>query len=178
MKKISVLATLLAVVMFAFTGCEKEGEITKYGLNTMSLSEFRASVESPEEVDFFNSHLPIDHTDIARQAVRQHAFQKESTKPAKLRFKWGGSGCVRSFGICLIIPLPIADDKEANAQTIDLANKLIVMPSTDDNGLTSDGYLPIFEDLYVEDGKVIKAGIYKAFRDEATGTIAVAIDLQ
>lgn len=52
------------------------------------------------------------------------------------------------------------------------------MPSTDDNGLTSDGYLPIFEDLYVEDGKVIKAGIYKAFRDEATGTIAVAIDLQ
>lgn len=33
MKKISVLATLLAVVMFAFTGCEKEGEITKFTIN-------------------------------------------------------------------------------------------------------------------------------------------------
>ena len=101
-----------------------------------------------------------------------------ASKP-KIRFRWfgvgGGSGCTKPLGICKII----RDSEEANAEAIITGNKYVIFPNSSDNGITSDGYLPIFEDLNVDENLTIKNGIYKAYYDYEQGKYtAVALDIK
>ncbi len=74
MKKISVLATLLAVVMFAFTGCEKENE----KLNVESKS--CVIHNSFDEIDHITSEMANFHTKAMSEFLNQYHGPHELTQ--------------------------------------------------------------------------------------------------
>lgn len=85
---------------------------------------------------------------------------------------------MKPLGVCVIIPLGLA---EANVDLMIYQNKYILVyeENTYDNGLTSDGYLPVMENVYVDENITILAGIYKAnFNSERSEYSAVGIDIQ
>ena len=56
--------------------------------------------------------------------------------------------------------------------------KCVIVPDSDsDNGLTSDGYLPIFRDIPIDDELLVKEGIYKAYYDWDLEKYAIAVDI-
>ena len=57
-------------------------------------------------------------------------------------------------------------------------DKLVIVPTAEDNGFTADGYLAIGASIEIEgDSIVIQEGIYTAYYDEETGRYtAVAVD--
>lgn len=144
--------------------------------SNMSLNEFISTVESEEEKAFFENHEIIDNRVICEKALKNFSSLKAEVAKPRIKFKWGGNGCVNPIGICLIIPIGAA---EANAEAFVQDGKYIVVPSTDDNGITNDGYLPIYEDVYVDENTTVKAGIYTANYDSQSGKYsAIALDVK
>jgi len=67
---------------------------------------------------------------------------------------------------------------QANAEGYKIDNKYIIVPLTDDNGLTSDGYLPLYDDIAVDENTIIKAGIYRAYYDSTKKQYEIVTDLK
>lgn len=67
---------------------------------------------------------------------------------------------------------------QSNAKGFFEDGKLILVPTSEDNGFTADGYLAIGAPIEVQyDSIVIQEGIYTAYYDEETGRYtAVAVD--
>ena len=177
---------IMLIITVALVSCDKvqilDNTNNQVSYEKMSLAEFASSVESKEEIAFFKNHNIVDNTDVYENLFKG-AFDSGSLKSElvifrlEIKFKWHGSGCVVPIGICIIIPSPMAD--AMNAEAMIFEENLIVFPTTEDNGLTSDGYLPIFEDIYVDENTVIKAGIYSAYFDAKKNRFtAVALDLK
>lgn len=180
MKKIyiAIAATIIAATCIFFA-CSKEEENTHcsktiFNKNNASLSQFIKSVDTPEEIDFFKQHKITDNSDFCKKIMTDSKIQKENTNRPFIKFKWSGSGYTKSIGICLVVPFEV----ESNAEAIVSGDKCVIIPSTSDNGLTSDGYLPIFEDVALDEERMISKGIYKATYDKTTKEIAVAVDLK
>lgn len=192
---ISKVAVLPIIFLVFFTNCAKnDSEDTKpnsaskmsedYFANSLqstkpSLEEFISSAETEEEIHFFETTEITDNTSIVNEAFE--SGQQLQAKP-KVKFKWHGKGgtggCVKPLGVCVIIPLGLA---EANVDLMIYQNKYILVyeENTYDNGLTSDGYLPVMENVYVDENITILAGIYKAnFNSERSEYSAVGIDIQ
>ena len=57
--------------------------------------------------------------------------------------------------------------------------KLVIIPTTNENGFTADGFLAVGRPIIVEnDTIIIREGIYAAYYDEKTGGyVAVAVDV-
>lgn len=157
----------------------KSGNIVSRASNP-SLEEFIQIVETPEEIGFFQNTPITDNTAIVANAINGGAGLKP--KP-RIKFRWHGlgggtGGCNTPLGICLIIPLGHA---EANVDLMIYENKYILLyqPGQEDNRLTSDGYLPIMEDVYVDDNLSIASGIYKAnFSEASNDYYALGIDIR
>lgn len=141
----------------------------------MSLEEFAKSVETDGEQQFFKTHAVIDYSDICAQAMQSVSNENDFVKKRfKIKFRWF-VGCERALGICLIIPIGVAD---ANASMFMYGGKCIIVPdSEEDNGLTNDGFLPVFCDIPVNDDFKIKEGIYASYYDENTNKSVVAVDV-
>jgi hypothetical protein len=192
---LSKVAVFPIILLLFFTNCTKNNlEDTKpknatvpsenYFANSLqsskpSLEEFINSAETEEEINFFETTEITDNTSIVNEAFDTE--QRLQAKP-KVKFKWHGKGgtggCVKPLGVCIIIPLGLA---EANVDLMIYQNKYILVyeENQDDNGLTSDGYLPIMENVYVDENITILAGIYKAnFNAERNEYSAVGIDIQ
>lgn len=179
-----IIAVMVMFGIAAFMSCEKEVTTntnkavptTSFGQDKLlTLDEFIASVETDDERNFFKEHEIVDNRKVANKAIKYKVQLKPATSKPKVRFRWG-DGCSRPIGICIIIPLGA---NEANAEVVTVDGKYVIIPKTDDNGITDDGYLPIFEDLYVDETTTIKAGIYTAYYDEQQGKFtAVALDIK
>ena len=196
MKKFIYFAVIATAMVFATVACDKVNndgvfnettEITptnedKY--RNMTLYEFIQSAETEDEINFFRNHKVIDNREIAMKikdvykssATVEREMLVESA--AKIKFTWGGTGCVNPIGGCIIIPIgrlvdnvimKSSSEEESNASIIISQGKCIITANTDDNGLTIDGYFPIYEDLYVDENTTIKAGIYTANYDSELG---------
>jgi len=143
-----------------------------------TLAEFIREAETADEIAFFQNTGITNNTSIVDQGI---AYGQLSAKP-KIKFRWhgkgGGEGCKKPLGVCIIIPIGLA---EANAGLIIYNDTYIIIYDTysDDNGLTSDGYLPIMEDVYVDENITVAAGIYKANFDSSLNSYsAVGIDIK
>lgn len=77
-------------------------------------------------------------------------------------FKWV-NGCNDVAGFCIIFS-KLSDknwnEDETNARLTLIGNKLLVEPTAEEDGLTSDNYLPIGAPIKVSDKLSIKPGIY------------------
>jgi glycosyltransferase involved in cell wall biosynthesis len=103
----------------------------------------------------------------------------------RFRFFWGGRGCSNPLGACVIIPL--INGEESNTDFIKLEDKAVILPKTDDNGLTYDGYFPVYSDLDIPIEVVnelglsknkIMAGIYQAYYDSTLNKYTgIVVDL-
>jgi hypothetical protein len=143
-----------------------------------TLAEFIREAETADEIAFFQNTGITDNTSIVDQGI---ANGQQAAKP-KIKFRWhgkgAGEGCKKPLGVCIIIPIGLA---EANADLIIYNNTYIIVYDqySDDNGLTSDGYLPIMEDIYVDENITVAAGIYKANFDSTLNRYsAVGIDIK
>ncbi|MDK7375386.1 hypothetical protein QP519_07495 [Weeksella virosa] len=102
----------------------------------------------------------------------------------RIRFRWSGlggnAGCEFPLGICVTIGVEQSEISmlDSNASIYKVDDKLAIVPETIDNGLTSDNYLPIYSDVYVNDSLTIKAGIYKAFYDEINDQYTIIVDTE
>ncbi|HXJ98130.1 MAG TPA: hypothetical protein VNJ50_04740 [Gelidibacter sp.] len=171
MKKVNILkrtvfgGLFLACIGVGIVGCNKEEvKVNKTTLeNRPSLDEFIQNAETEGETIFFKTHEIIDNTKICHNALSEIQLKVDKPKKpkAKVKFKWGGTGCVNAIGICVIIPL-LHENEDGNANISIYDEKLILTLESEDNGLTSDGFLPIYEDIFVDDSTTIEAGIYKA----------------
>jgi len=195
MKKLHLIEAVLAVfLVLAISGCEKSDSEEPSNGNSIeldgsssnsrqatkpTLQEFINSVETEAEMRFFQSTGITDNTAIVDQAIG--AGVGLLAKP-KIKFKWhgkgGSGGCVKPLGLCLIIPIGLS---QANVNLMVHQNKYILLyqANQQDNGLTSDGYLPIMEDVYVDQNITVEAGIYKAnYSTDRSEYIAVGIDIK
>lgn len=176
------------MLSFGFVACKKE-VILKNELNnnsgTMSykkpsLEEFKKYATSDGEKEFFRNNK-IKNLNNSMKKFIDLSKSKRSSDPneifpvARPRFKlfWGGSGCVNPIGGCIIIPLVNTNDS-SNVDLVKVDNNLIIFPTHVENGLTSDGYFPIYTDLDIPSEIVnelnlsyskIKSGIYQAYYD-------------
>jgi hypothetical protein len=179
MKKLLLITMAIAVTMFSCDENIMKNELNeKDGLTyKMSLEEFAKSVETDEEKHFFKTHAVIDYSDICAQAMQSVSNENDFVKKRfKIKFRWF-VGCERAFGICLIIPIGIAD-VNANASMFMYGGKCIIVPdSEEDNGLTDDGFLPVFCDIPVNDNFKIKEGIYASYYDENAEKSVIAVDV-
>lgn len=185
-----IMLTIMIVFM-PFVSCNKEQSFVEPELHAdfsqMSLKDFAAFVESEDEKVFFQKHGIIDNTKTAEKAIFEKSILKSEASGAWITFRWHGSGCVNPLGICIIIPAPWytetkttnSYESERNASVYMVDGKYVIFPLTDENGVTKDGYLPIFDDIYVDENITIKAGIYKAYYDEFEEKYtAIALDLK
>lgn len=144
-----------------------------------TLAEFIMEAETNEEIAFIQNTGITDNTSIVDQGIANG--QQAQSKP-KVKFRWsgkgGGKGCKKPLGVCIIIPIGLT---EANADLIIYNDTYIILYDnySNDNGLTSDGYLPIMEDVYVDENITVAAGIYKANFDSTLNRYsAVGIDIR
>jgi len=192
MKKLNLKTGLIIsfiLMLFAFAGCQKENPSSKKDVQNieiagkMSLQEFENSVTTPEEKYFFQHTKITDNSSIAEKLFNEKATTNTlAAFPIKVKFKWG-KGCVRAIGICVIIPIDkkqayTQQTNSANAEGYKIDNKYIIVPLTDDNGLTSDGYLPLYDDIAVDENTIIKAGIYRAYYDSTKKQYEIVTDLK
>lgn len=72
----------------------------------------------------------------------------------------------------------VNDPSEANAMGYYEDGKLVIVPTTEENGFTDDGYLAIGAAIEIQnDSIVIQEGVYMAYYDEDEGRyVAVAVD--
>lgn len=174
--KIYFKAVLAIVIAASNVACNKEQsvlndvkeeiEITK----SMTIDEFSSALSSEVEKDFFKTHDIVDLT----SEVKLNLAEKEETAKPILRFRWG-NGCNQPIGVCIIIPIGKSEMEQSNCILKAENDKLIIMPLTEDDGLTVDGVLPIFEDIEIPSiiceelglskGSAIEAGIYRASFD-------------
>lgn len=143
-----------------------------------TLEEFIDSVDEDLEILFFENTGITDNTLIVEEAIVSGGPLEP--KP-KVSFKWHGKGgtggCSKPLGVCAIITFGL---EEANVDLMISQNKYIFIyeENQDDNGLTSDGYLPIMEDIYVNEDITILSGIYKAnLSADGSEYFAVGIDI-
>ena len=185
----SFLTMGLMASVLLFNSCEKENKPHKtYKIqhgsevvqanyySSMSLDEFISSVHSNEEVYFFEHNSPMDYSNEYTEMLSSFSSENEIEETRfRIVFKWGGDGCTIPLGICFIFSY--SPDLDMNASAFFYNGKLIIIPDSEDNGLTRDLYLPIFSDVRVDDTNFIRHGIYKAYYNENTGVKAIVVDI-
>lgn len=143
--------------------------------STMTLHDFIETVSSEEEVSFFKRHSIVDYSNNNIKSL----ISPVQDRNAKIKWRWG-HGCRIPLGVCLIIPIGILEESMTpNAHIQKMPdNKMMISQLSSDNGLTEDGYLSVFEDIFVDEKTTIKEGIYKAHFDESTNSFDyVIVDL-
>ncbi len=191
MKKV-ILGSLFALIAtIGVVSCNKEevnntNETVKTELKTneykLSLNEFKSTLESDEEINFFKNTKIVDNTIYCKERLEKIKIQKAELSNLGIKWRWAGwkSGCTIPLGICGIIPIGLNDNLEESTAKYQVNDdKIIVIPTTEDNGITTDGYLPILNDIYVNEDITVKSGIYKANVDPKTNEVnAIAIDIR
>jgi len=199
MKKLIFISTIL--YLFYLTSCKKSNEkepiVNESLVETTSflkptLEEFKRSCISSGEKEFFRTNRVKNYSSVYQEFLKSNQTRKTNepepedivARP-RVRFFWGGRGCSNPLGACVIIPL--INGEESNTDFIKLEDKAVILPKTDDNGLTYDGYFPVYSDLDIPIEVVnelglsknkIMAGIYQAYYDSTLNKYTgIVVDL-
>lgn len=193
MKKHRILmgALALAVVAATVIGCNKEKTTQQEpqtpkqqttNPNDLTLAEMAAAMSWEEGRAFFENQPIKDYTAVCEQVVNDCGItEKTEGLPYVVLWVWRmpNGGCNSNYSGSCVIFRPKEDSlSEANALGYFEEGKLVIVPTTEENGFTIDGYLAIGAPIEIEeDSVVIQEGIYAAYFDEETGKYsAVAVD--
>lgn len=173
------IITILILISITIVSCSKKDNSKNYknGQECVkpSLAEFVNSLESPYDVSFLKNAPIIDNTFVFENFKENTpTFTGEVFEKIKIKIKFGAVDC-KGIGICIIV---IFATEDANAEAI-INGKNYTIILTDDEGITSDGYLPVLRDMQLSENLTIKAGIYKANYDRRTNRYnAITLNLK
>lgn len=189
--KIALGAVALTMAAVAIVACNKEKtaqqETTSNAQQTAdarnyTLAEMIGSMSWEEGKAFFENQPIKDYTAVCEQLMNDCSFaEKEAGLPYIISWvlRLPNGNCIPTEpGACLAIRKKESSSMQANANGFFEDGKLILVPTSEDNGFTSDGYLAIGAPIEVQfDSIVIQEGIYTAYYDEEAGRYtAVAVD--
>ena len=187
--RITLGATALVVVAVAIVACSKE-KTAQQETTTQQPTESRnytlaemAEAMSWEDGKAFFENQPFkDYTYACEMLLNDCGFaEREAGLPFVISWvlKVGEGICDPDLpGTCLVIRKKENSSIQANAMGYFEDGKLVIIPTTENNGFTADGYLVVGSPIEIQnDSIVIQSGIYVAYYDEETGCYtAVAVD--
>ncbi len=192
MKKHRILMGALALAMaaVAIVACSKEKtaqqetplEQQPKNPNDYTLAEMIEALSWEDGKAFFENQPIKDYTSACEMVLNDCEFDtKEAGLPYVISwvFRMPNGGCNTNIsGSCFIFRSKENCSSEANAMGYFEDGKLVIVPITEENGFTADGYLAIGAPIDVQfDNIVIQEGIYAAYYDENAGKYsAVAVD--
>lgn len=192
MKKLEITLGALALAMVAatFFACNKEKttqQETPAAQQTAepqdyTLAEMAASMSWEEGKAFFENQPIKDYTVVCEKVVDDCGFaEKEAGIPYYIswEFRMPNGSCNPNYGgSCIMIRRKENSSMQSNAVCYFEDGKLVLVPTTDNDGFTADGYLAIGAPIEVQyDSIIIQEGIYAAYYDEEAGRYtAVAVD--
>lgn len=188
--KITLGATVLALAAVAIVACNKEKtaqqetplEQQPKNPNDYTLAEMAEAMSWEEGRAFFQNQTIKDYTVVCEKMLNDCGFaDKEAGLPYVISWelKMPNEHCNPEMpGYCLVIRKKENSSLQANAMGYFEDGKLVIVPITEDDGYTADGYLVIGSPILVQyDSIVIQEGIYMAYYDEEAGRYtAVAVD--
>lgn len=188
--KITMGATVLAVVVVAIVACSKEKtaqqETSTIQQSTDSkdytLAEMAETMSWEEGKAFFENQPIKDYTAVCEKVLNDCGFEEKTLDflySIDWQWKMAGGNCNPNYaGACFIIKREENSSAEANAMGCYEDGKLIIIPTTEENGFTEDGYLAIGTPVEIQnDTIVINKGVYTAYYDDELGRyVAVAVD--
>lgn len=188
--KIILGAAALALATVAIVACNKEKtaqqemsfEQQPKNPNDYTLAEMAEAMSWEEGKAFFENQPIKDYTYVCEKVLNDCGFDaKDSGLPYIISWelRMPNEHCNPDFhGTCLIIRKKEESSMQANAMGYFEDGKLVIVPTTEENGFTIDGYLVVGAPIEVQyDTIVIQEGIYTADYDEENGKyIAVAVD--
>ncbi len=188
--RITLGATALALAAVAIVACSKEKtaqqettiEQQPKNPNDYTLAEMVEAMRWEDVKAFFENQPIKDYTAVCEKVLNDCGFaEKEAGLPYIISWvlRLHPNSCDPSKpGSCLVIRKKENSSLQANANGYFEDGKLILVPTTEDNGFTADGYLAIGAPIEVQfDSIVIQEGIYAAYYDEEAGRYtAVAVD--
>lgn len=188
--KITLGATVLALAAVAIVACSKEKtaqqetplEQQPKNPNDYTLAEMAEAMSWEEGRAFFQNQTIKDYTVVCEKMLNDCGFaDKEAGLPYVISWelKMPNEHCNPEMpGYCLVIRKKENSSLQANAMGYFEDGKLVIVPITEDDGYTADGYLVIGSPILVQyDSIVIQEGIYMAYYDEEAGRYtAVAVD--
>ena len=188
--KITLEATALTLATVAIIACNKEKTAQQETPATQQSAESRdytlpemIEAMSWEEGKVFFENQPIkDYTAVCEKMLNDCGFDaKDIGLPYIISWelRMPNEHCNPDFhGTCLVIRKKEESSMQANAMGYFEDGKLVIVPTTEENGFTADGYLVVGTPIEVQyDTIVIQEGVYAAYFDEENGNyIAVAVD--
>ena len=189
--KIALGALALAVVAATVFACTKEKETQQEtpesqqqttNPNDLTLAEMIEAISWEEGKAFFENQPIKDYTYACEMVLNGcESDAKEAGLPYYISWelRMPNNTCNSNYpGDCLMIRKKENSSLHANAMGYFEDGKLVIVPITEENGFTADGYLAIGSPVEVQyDNIVIQVGIYAAYFDEETGRYsAVAVD--
>lgn len=150
--------------------------------NDFTLAEMIEAMSWEEGRAFFENQPVKDYTAVCEMVLNDCGFaQREAGIPYIVSWvlRTPNGDCDPGYpGACLVIRKKEGSSMQANALGFLEEGKLVLIPTTEDNGFTADGYLAIGAPIEIEDDAfVIQEGIYRAYYDEEMGKYsAVAVD--
>lgn len=188
--KITLEALALTLVAVAIIACSKEKtaqqetqtEQQTVKPNDLTLAEMAETISWEDGKAFFENQPIKDYTNVCEQVVNDCEFtEKEAGLPYYITWnlRMPNKPCNPDMpGSCLVIRKKENSSVQANAVGYFEDGKLVIVPVTEDDGYTADGYLVIGAPIQVQyDSIVIQEGIYMAYYDEEAGRYtAVAVD--
>ena len=190
--KILLGATALAVAAVAIIACSKEKtaqqKITTIQQPTESkdytLAEMAEAMSWEEGKAFFENQPIKDYTYMCEEVLNDCGFEEKSQQSPLYDIVWywpkANGGCDEDYiGLCSVTKTDTTF-RHSNARGFVADNKLVIIPTTDEDGFTADGYLAVGLPITVNnDSIVILQGIYAAYYDEVIGRyVAVAVDIE
>lgn len=194
MKKINFIfsvAVLCAVFAWFLAACNKENKETAQTeaftsqLNSqggITLKEMADAMSREKGITFIEDQSVKDYSVICQKVLDRLEGTEKPYNPPHYEISWhwpiAEGGCDEDYlGICLII-------KTDTTIVVDNAigcfedNKFVIVPTTDENGFTADGFLAVGRPMEViNDTIVIREGVYAAYYNKVLKKYtAVAVD--
>ena len=183
-------ATALAVAAVAIVACSKEKtaqqettiEQQPKNPNDYTLAEMVEAMRWEDVKAFFENQPIKNYTAVCENVLNDCGFaEKEAGLPYYISWelRLANDDCDPDFpGTCLVIRKKENSSLQANAMGYYENGKLVIVPITEENGFTSDGYLVVGAPVEIQgDSVTIQEGVYSAYYDENTGKyVAVALD--
>ena len=188
--KIILGAAALAMAAVVIVACSKEKtaqqemsfEQQPKNPNDYPLAEMAEAMSWEEGKAFFENQPIKDYTYVCEKVLNDCEFEeKEAGLPFIISWELrllNGDCDPDMPGYCLVIRKKENSSMQANAMGYFEDGKLVIVPTSEENGFTADGYLVIGSPIVVQnDFIVIQEGIYTAYYDEESGMyVAVAVD--
>lgn len=184
-------AMALEVVAATVIACSKEKNTQKEtpklqqqttNPNDLTLAEMKETLSWEEGKAFFENQPIKDYTYVCEKVMNDCGFaEKEAGIPYYISWelRMPNGSCNPNYGgSCIVIRPKDNPSTQPNAIGYFENDKLIIIPTTEEDGFTADGYLVIGAPIEVQnDSIVIQEGIYAACYDEGKGKYsAVVVD--